>query len=135
MTQINRRRALAVVAAVPAAVTVGPSALASVEGPSELAALVRRYFEEVETFCSFARGRTDKEADAFAARTYERTRDAMVGVPVRSADDAIAVLDFFVREEVNLSEAHGDLDGCFEFSNVVNSMLAGLRGYIAGRVA
>jgi hypothetical protein len=52
--QINRRRALAVVAAVPAAAAIGSTAivgsLSAMGQAGELAALVRRYFIELEAF-------------------------------------------------------------------------------------
>ena len=54
-------------------------ALASTEGPSELAALVRRYFAELDAFTAFAKDRTDEEADAFAAATHEKTMTEMIG--------------------------------------------------------
>jgi hypothetical protein len=106
-TTINRRRALAVVAAVPAAVALGGAAVTFGE-PGELAALVRRYFEEVEYFNATGFDgtdyRSDEESDALAESTFDKTMHEMVGVPARSREDALAALEWLTKDGANLDE-------------------------------
>jgi hypothetical protein len=128
MHAINRRKALTVVASVPAAVALSTTALASVGEPSELAALVRRYFAEIDAFNTFARNRTDEEADAFAASTFEKTMRQIVGVPARTRKDALAALEFLEREEF-IETWVNDGEGLSE------SLVAAIRGYIEAGAA
>jgi hypothetical protein len=91
--RLNRRRALAFVATVPAAVALGGSAFVVGE-PGQLAALVHRYFAEVEVFNTRALsdGCTDEEADVLADVTYNATLRQMIGVPARTTGDALCCL-------------------------------------------
>jgi len=47
----------------------------------------------------------------------------MVGVPVRTREDALAVIEFMER------------DNCIEMYGPVESLVDGLRGYIEGRAS
>jgi hypothetical protein len=69
-------------------------------------ALVRRYFEEVEYFnaTSLADDRSDEESDALAEATFDKTMHEMVGVPARSRDDALAALEWLIKEGADLDE-------------------------------
>jgi hypothetical protein len=40
----------------------------------------------------------DKEANALAEATYEATTRQMIGVPARSADNALAAMDWITKE-------------------------------------
>jgi hypothetical protein len=122
--RIDRRKALTIVAAAPAAVALGAgSALAGGQG-GELAALVKRYFEQVEVF-NATEHETDEQSDAHAEATFEATLDALDGVPVRTREDALAVLEFLERE--NVIEKWGQAE----------ALVDALREYIAstGRVS
>lgn len=130
--RIDRRKALAVVAAVPATVAFGSTS--AVGGPSELAALVQRYFAEVEVFNSTGfdaatgKYRSDRASHALAKRTFEATMWQMKRTPVRTSEDALALLDWMERE--NIIEAWcGDCEGFTE------ALVDNLRDYLAGRVA
>src|SRR5665648_401837 len=101
MTHINRRKALAVVAAVPAAVALGVAPAFGAGEPGQLAVLVRRYFAEIDAFNAFAL--TDEQADACAAATYEKTMLEMVGVPAITREDALAALDWLIKDGADLS--------------------------------
>jgi len=127
--QINRRRALAVVASVPALAAV-PALASAAELGGEFAALVRRYFAETKTFnrVAVADGRTDKQNDALAASTYEATLHRMAETPIRSANDALALLDWMEREDI-IEHWHNDGEG------VIEAMTSSLRDYLAGRAA
>jgi hypothetical protein len=138
---INRRKALTVVASAPAAVALAAvPAFASVEGPSELAGLVRRYFAETADFNRIAvqDGRTDDDNDALADATYETTLERMIGVPARSAEDALAALDWLVKEEADFGtdydQGEDDDDALGQHVQVVTSLVDAIRGYIEGKV-
>jgi hypothetical protein len=75
-------------------------------------ALVRRYFEEVEYFnaTSLADDRSDEESDALAEATFDKTMHEMVGVPARSRDDALAALEWLIKEGADLDELSGRLE-------------------------
>ena len=96
------------------------------EGPSELAGLIRRYWVE---WNAFPNGASDDEINAYVAATFRATEDAMIGVPARTAEDALAALDFLIREsedfELDLSDDEG-LHG---------SLIGAVRDYIARQVA
>jgi hypothetical protein len=120
--------ALAAVAIVPACMTIEPAGAADGEG--ELAALVRRYFEQVDVFNRVAvqDARTDKQNDALARATFEKTIRQIVGVPARTRKDALAALEFLEREEmieIWVNSAGG----------LSESLVAAIRGYIEGGVA
>ena len=131
MTHINRRKALSIVAAAPAAVALSPTAFASVgedAEPGELAALVRRYFAEVDAFNNDPRIADDFESDKLAAATYERTLRKIVRTPARTADDAVAAIDCLLK----------DSDGCMvetDEDSVHGALIRTVRTYLAGRVA
>jgi hypothetical protein len=98
--------------------------------------LVRRYFAEVDAFNDFALAdeRTDEQADAFAAATYEKTMLEMVGVPARTREDALAALEWLIRDGADLDELNQQEDWN-PFCNVAGSLVDAIRGYIEGRVA
>jgi hypothetical protein len=95
-TQINRRRALAVVAAVPAAAGLGVAALAVPLGEDGLTELIRRYRAEIDTL-NATRGLGDEELDAWIDRADAILIEA-VNKPVRTTASAIAVLSLFVDD-------------------------------------
>jgi hypothetical protein len=68
------------------------------ERGGELAALINRYFAQVEAFNSFEGDRTDEEANTTAAATYEATLAQMIGVSARSGEDARAAFEFLLKE-------------------------------------
>jgi hypothetical protein len=138
--QINRRRALAVVAAVPAAAALGGAATSASGEPSQLAALVRRYWAEIIDAFNVSgfnpvtgQYRSDKKSDALAAATFEKTMLEMVGVPARTREDALAALDWLIKDGADLDELNqGDWN---QFSKVAGSLVDAIRGYIEGRVS
>ena len=100
-------------------------------GPSELAVLVHRYFEEVDAFnawCS-ATYPDDDAFDARAASTYDATCDRMLGMPVRTAKDAVAALDWLIRDEAHLDVLG---DGYRRDESIVVSLVEALRDYLTG---
>jgi hypothetical protein len=127
--QMNRRRALAVVAAVPAAIALGAPAFALGE-PGQLAALVHRYFAEVDAFNARALsdGYTNEEADALADATFEATLRQMIGVPARTTGDALAALNWLIKEGADLESEYGE-DVLF-FGEVVTSLVDAIKDYI-----
>lgn len=54
-TRIDRRKALGVVAAAPAALALGVAPTLGVGEPGQLAALVRRYFAKIDVWTAFVR--------------------------------------------------------------------------------
>lgn len=96
MKPLSRRSvATGLAAAVTAIPAVGLSvglAKAS-RGPSELAALIRRYWSEVDAFNANA---PEDDDDYIADQRYDLTMAEMVGVQARSADDAIAAMDWII---------------------------------------
>jgi hypothetical protein len=127
---IDRRKALAVVAAVPAA-ALGGLTIATGE-PGEMAALVRRYFAELDAFTAFGKGKTDEEADAFAAATYEATMERMVGVPARTSEDALAALDWLIEDGADLDGLADGVDWS-PLAPIIRSLVDAIRGYIAAQ--
>jgi hypothetical protein len=94
---IDRRKALTVVATLPVAVALsGVPAFASGQ-PGELAALVQRYFAEVDVFNSSGE-EDDAAADRLAAATFDQTLQKMIGVPARSRADALAAIEWLIAE-------------------------------------
>jgi hypothetical protein len=80
--------------------------------PGQLATLVHRYFDEVDAFNTRALtdASTDEEADALAEATYNATLRQMIGVPARTMGDALAALDWLIKEGADLeNEYAGDL--------------------------
>ena len=91
-------------------------------GGGEFAAVVRRYFELVEIINETPH-ETDEELDADVDRTRPLL-DAIQDVPIETAGDALAAMDFLIREN------------CIEDGwGPVEAIVQGLRGYLAGRVA
>ena len=134
MQAINRRRALTVVATAPIAIAASPGFAAG--EPGELAALVRQYFKQVAAFNKTSVGdyRTDEQNDALAEATYEATQERMIGVPARTAEDALAALDWLIKEGVDFEIDYSDEpDGRHE--EVVVSLVTAIRSYIEGRIA
>jgi hypothetical protein len=103
-THINRRKALAAVAAVPAAFAVC-APLSFAEGkPGELAILIRRYFGEVKAFHNSDLLGDD---DYFLADApFYTTLREMVGVPASTREDALAAWIIFEGKQSMI-----DLDG------------------------
>lgn len=124
MKSLSRR---SVMAGSAAAVTAIPSLalpVAAREG-GELAALVRRYFAEVDAFN--ADPPEDNKA-YFATQPQDLSLRAIGKTAVRTKQDALAVLEFMEREDVFTSWC-----GCGE--GVIESLTDGLRAYIEGRSA
>ena len=119
MKPLSRRSVMAGSAAALTAIPALALPVAASEG-GELAALVRRYFAEVEAFN--ADPPEDYEA-FFATQPSDLTVREMVGVPVRTREDALAVIEFMER------------DNCIEMYGPVESLVDGLRGYIEGRAS
>jgi len=132
-THLNRRKILAAVAAAPAAAVAPALAAAPAEGAGELAALVRQYFAELDAFEAWATETdpSDEESNRRAECTFNATRERMMGVPARSREDALAALDWLMKDcELGLHEYLDDQQ--WQHSSVVASMLAAIRGYLEG---
>lgn len=129
MHKIDRRKALTVVATAPVAIALG-GALAS-GGGGQLAALVRRYFAEIEAFNAAAKYETDDESDARAEATFDITVRQIVGVPARSAEDAIAALDWITRDggQCMIELGYGD------YGRAAESLMNTVRGYLISTMA
>jgi hypothetical protein len=107
-------------------------ARSAIREPGSLAALVKRYTEEVDVF-NATDHETDEESDAHAESTYQATLKQMVGLPARTAEDALAALDWLIYEGADLSseyDLHG-LDVVNKFSCTVTSLMNAVRDYIA----
>ena len=123
MKPLTRRTALTAIAAAPVAVATLPARGVLCKDASEggeLAALVRRYFKEVAAFN--ADPPEDDEA-FFATQPYDLTLREIVGAPVRTREDALAVIEFMER------------DNCIEMRGPMESLVDGLRVYLEGRTA
>lgn len=119
MNPLTRR---SVTTGLAAAVTAIP------EGPSELAAIVRRYFEELAAFNADPRG--DDNEFYNADQPFDVTLLQMIGVPVRSNDDATAAV------QIVLECGRGCMIDFGEgpYGQVAEWCLHALRDYLAGRV-
>jgi hypothetical protein len=97
---------------------------------SSLAPLIRLYFHQINTFNTrpFRFEQTDEEANTLARATYEKTLRQIIGVPVRTAEDAVAAFDFLVREKVDLGS---EPDWPSDFGKVTHSLVDSLRSYLA----
>lgn len=113
----------AVAAAGLAGVAAGSKTVLAFE-PS-LAVLVPRYFAEIGVFNNTDHA-SDEESDAHAEATFERTMEEMIGLPARTADDALAALDWLMREKANLDEMA--IGG--SFGDVVASLVTAIRDYL-----
>ena len=135
-TNINRRRALAVVAAVPVAAALGDSSFTMGE-PGELATLVKRYSAEIDAFNAWCSScdPNDDELDGRAEATYEATMGRMVGVPALTSEDALAALDWLIKDEADLGHIDHEWREWSASSRVTGSLVDAIRGYIEGRVA
>jgi hypothetical protein len=91
-----------------------------------LAELGKRYFAELEIFNALE-AKTDEQTDA-QAETWKATERLMVGVPVRSNEDALAAVDWLIN--------HGE--GCMidlSGDEIAGSLMRELRAYLARKVA
>ena len=130
MKPLSRR---SVTTGLAAAVTAIPAVglCKGVEGPSELAALIRRYYEEVDAFSSVDH-LTDAAADAHADATFNATMAEMIGVPARTANDALAAMEWLLREGADSMidfDPHGTL-----WTRTCLSLVNAVRDYLAARV-
>jgi hypothetical protein len=94
-------------AVVPFAVNTKISA-----GGGELAGLIKLYWQQVHEFNN-AEHITDDESDSYAAATYEATLQRIVGVPAKSREDALAAMDWLMREHADFGYQYGDTDNSF----------------------
>jgi hypothetical protein len=136
MKNIARRELLrgTGVAALAAGAAVVPFVGTRAAG-GELAALCRRYWEQVEVFNNLE-DLSDDESDAHAAATFECTVRLMIGVPARNAEDALAALDWLIKESTNMYLVLNDTAGdAFDPNNDLDcltvSLVRAVRGYIA----
>ena len=86
------------------------------------------YWSQVEAYNTAAEFSSRAEEDAFAQRTFEAAEKALIGVPVRSAKDAVAAVDYLI---------HAGNGWVLNFSDdrVEGSLIRELRTYLATRVA
>ncbi len=93
--------------------------------------LVPRYYAEVDAFNTrtLTDASTDEDAYVIAEATYNATLRRMIGVPARTADDALAAIDWFIKEcaDTQLDIANGD---CL-YDRVAGSLVNAVRDYIA----
>ena len=131
MKPLTRR---SVTTGLAAAVTAVPAVGLSKEadGPSELAALVRRDYEEVDAFNLVAH-LTGEASDAHADATYNATMAEMIGVPARTASDALAAMEWLTREGAG-SMIELDAEGT-PWSKTCLSLMNAVKEYIARGVA
>jgi hypothetical protein len=132
MQSLDRRKALTTlgmagaVALVTPASVIAANAIATESG--ELAALMRRYWAEIDVFNATPHP-TDKESDAHAASTYELTLSQTIGVRARTPEDALEAFKF-IRGELGENERFGG-----DLADALTSLLDAVSGYISGRVA
>jgi hypothetical protein len=129
----------AAVAAVPG-VGLSMAAKAATTERSELASLIDLYWRQVDAFNDTPFD-NDVDFDVQALMTYEATRERMVGVPARTAEDAVAALDWLIRDECELSVLSED-GGCSEadgpigdYHTLVLSLVNAIRDYIKSTVS
>ncbi len=102
--------------------------LQTIDRPSELAALIQRYWAEVDAFNQYPDDWSNEQANDLADATFETVAHQMIGVPVRTAEDAFAAIDLLIREgEHSLLPLSGN--------NFYASLLRGVHEYLAGRLA
>ncbi len=87
--------------------------------PGQLASLVKLYFAQVDTFNNTEHP-TDAEFDAHAG-PYHATLEQMVGVPALTAEDALAAIDWLVKEGADLESEYG------YYGDIVTSMVDAVR--------
>lgn len=96
----------------------------------QLAVLVRRYFTEIAV-SNATDHETDEKFDAHAGETYEKTMREMVGVPARTRDDALAALDWLIKDGADLSTLHQE--DWNPLQRTARSLVYAVRDYIATR--
>ena len=77
--------------------------------PRTMAGLIRLHSKQVDEFNSTDH-RTDAEFDAHATATYTATLHEMRDTPVRTAKDAVALIEFMWNEDL-IEEWAGTLEG------------------------
>jgi len=140
MKHIHRRELLrgTGVAALAAGVAMVPLAAKAVSGGGELAALIRLYGQQVDQYNAMD-DYSDEHGDRVAAATYERTARLMIGVPARNAEDALAALDWLIKESANqylvLNDTAGDaFDPDNDLDCLTVSLVRAVRGYVASTI-
>ena len=63
--------------------------------------------------------------DDLADTTWKKTMKEMIGLPARTADDALAALDWLVRDDAEL-----DVIRMYGPDNIVASLVTAIRGYL-----
>jgi len=119
---VLRGTGVAALAAGAAVIPLGAGAA----GSGELAGLIRLYLRQVDEF-NATPYETDEWFNAHAASTFQATLTRMNNMPVRTADDALALLDWLEQEEL-LEDFCGSLEG------MVPNFIGSLRRYIAEEV-
>jgi hypothetical protein len=127
MKPLSRR---SVTTGLAAAVTAVPAVgfCKGAEGPSELAAIVRRYFAELAAFNADPRGDDDEFYNA--DQPFDATLQQMIGVPVRSHQDAAAAVDMVLECGRGCMIDFGENP----YGQVAEWCLHALRDYLAGKV-
>jgi hypothetical protein len=90
----------------------------------KMASLVRLYFQQVDAFNSRV---PEDDAEALLDSTASTTMRKMIGVPAVSWEDALAALDWLIKEDA--IEMSGDTD----FEQTAASIVYALRAYLEGR--
>ena len=89
-----------------------------------LSVVIKRYWAEIEAFENTPH--TDVAvSDAQADETFIRTQKEMIGLPARTADDALAALDWLVRREAELIQVGSD-----GYLPIVESLVTAIHGYL-----
>ena len=128
MKPLSRRSVIAGSAAVVTAIPV-VGLCKDAEGPSELVAIVQRYFAELDAFCADPR---DDDEFCNADQPFDATLQQMIGVRVRSSnDDAAAAVDMVLECGRGCMIDFGENP----YGRVAEWCLHALRDYLAGRVA
>ena len=125
-TTINRRHALTVVAAVPAAVALGGMAVLATHGDDRLFELIQLYRAHVKAICDDCamRGMDDDELDARCDRA-DALLKAAAKLSVTTATGAMAALDLALEDD----------DSRYYVGEHSIDLIKAVRGYIEGRVA
>jgi hypothetical protein len=119
--------------AATALVVAAPKAVGAT-GPSELAALINRYWAQVDAWNAIE----DKTDEEFHADTpFDATLEQMVDVPARTADDAVAAIDWILKEGKEDTSIGFDRDSDMLFDRIAVSLMDAVRGYVVatGRMA
>ena len=95
--------------------------------PGQLAALIRRYWAEVDAFN--ADPAMEDDGLYFSEQPFDLTARQMIGVPARSADDALAAIELVIRDgEHSMIEL--DPDGS-KWARLHTSLVTAVRDYLA----